>query len=48
VENDAVEALRKWDFHESALLQGYLRDQDGAPRDVRILLKRLHKEWSDF
>jgi len=48
VEEDAADALRNWDFHESAFLQGYLRDPGGTPRDARILLKRLHKEWSDF
>ena len=48
VEDASAEALRKWDFQESALLRGYLRDEDGTPRDVRILLKHLHKEWSDF
>lgn len=48
VEDAAADALRKWDFYEGALLRGYLLDKDGTPRDLRILVKRLHKEWSDF
>ncbi len=48
IEDEAVEAMRKWDFHEEVILKNYLRDEAGNPRDYRIMIKRLHKEWSDF
>jgi len=48
VEDEAIEAMRRWDFQQEALLEGYLRDESGNPMDYRIMIKRLHKEWSDF
>jgi len=48
VEDEAVEAMRRWDFGRETVLKDYLKDPDGHPRDYRIMIKRLHKEWSDF
>ena len=48
VEDEAAEALRAWDFGQETILEGYLKDRAGNPCDYRIMLKRLHKEWSDF
>jgi L-amino acid N-acyltransferase YncA len=48
LQDEAIEAMERWDFRPEALLKGYLRDAAGNPRDYLIMIKRLHKEWSDF
>ncbi len=48
VEEGAIEAVQKFDFFKSAELKDYVKDIHGNRRDLVIMVKRLHKEWSDF
>lgn len=47
-EDGAIEAVQKFDFFKSAELKGYVKDIDGRRQDLVIMVKRLHKEWSDY
>ncbi|MBI9086441.1 MAG: GNAT family N-acetyltransferase [Desulfobacterales bacterium] len=48
VEDMAIEAARKLDFVKEATLRNYYRDEAGNYYDYQIMVKDLHKEWSDF
>jgi L-amino acid N-acyltransferase YncA len=48
VEDKAIEAVQKFDFFKSGELKDYVKDIDGNRQDVVIMIKRLHKEWSDY
>ena len=48
VENGAIEAAYKLDFFKEAVLRDYVKDQRGYKYDLQIMIKRLHKHWSDF
>ncbi len=48
VEDTAIEAVRKFDFFQEATLSDYARDREGNGHDLAIMIKRLHKSWSDF
>lgn len=48
VEDLAIEAARKQDFVKEALLRNYYRDEAGNYFDCQIMIKDLHKDWSDF
>ena len=48
VEDVAIEAVRKLDYMKEALLENYVRDEKGNYYDCQIMIKHLHKEWSDF
>ena len=48
IEDAAIEAARKFDFFEKALLKDYVKDLQGNRRDLLIMIKRLHKNWGDF
>ncbi|QTA89497.1 GNAT family N-acetyltransferase [Desulfonema magnum] len=48
VEDLAVKAFRNMDFVEEGLLKHYIRDEKGNYHDYQIMIKHLHKEWSDF
>ncbi|MCP4687592.1 MAG: GNAT family N-acetyltransferase [Desulfobacterales bacterium] len=48
VEDGAIRALEKLDFVKEGLLRDYMRDDDGNYYDYQIMVKRLHKEWTDF
>lgn len=48
IEEAAIEAARKFDFFEKAVLKDYVKDQQGNRRDLLIMIKRLHKNWGDF
>ena len=48
VEDGAIEAVQKFDFFKFAELKEYVKDIQGNRQDLVIMVKRLHKEWSDF
>jgi len=48
VEEPAVHAAHKLDFFEQAVLKDYVKDRRGAYRDLIIMVKNVHREWSDF
>ena len=48
VEDGAIEAVKKFDFFKFAELKDYMKDIQGNRQDLVIMVKRLHKEWSDF
>jgi phage tail tube protein FII len=48
LEDSAIEAFKKIDFIEEAVLRDYLQDQQGKYYDYQIMIKQLHKELSDF
>ena len=48
VEDLAIEAAIKMDFLKEGLLSDYILDEKGNYHDSQIMIKNLHKEWSDF
>lgn len=48
VDDLAIEAVRKLDFVTEGLLRDYVKDENGNDRDYQIMIKRLHRDWSDF
>lgn len=48
VDDAAIEAVRKLDFVQEGLLRDYIKDENGKYHDYLIMIKQLHKEWSDF
>jgi L-amino acid N-acyltransferase YncA len=48
VEDSALRAVQKLDFFKEAVLENYVKDQEGKARDLIIMVKTLHREWSDF
>jgi ABC-type thiamine transport system substrate-binding protein len=48
VEDNAIEAVQKFDFFKFGELKAYAKDINGNDQDLVIMIKRLHKEWSDF
>jgi GNAT superfamily N-acetyltransferase len=48
VDDLAIEAVRRLDFVEEGLLKDYVRDEKGISYDCRIMVRHLHKGWSDF
>ncbi len=48
VENDVIEALTKFDFFKYAELKNSIKDYYGNRHDLVIMIKHLHKKWSDF
>jgi len=48
MEDAAIEAVRKFDFFKRAELKNYAVDPQGQRRDMVVMVKRLHKGWSDF
>jgi L-amino acid N-acyltransferase YncA len=48
VEDAAVNAAHKLDFFEQAVLKDYVKDREGRYRDLVIMVKTLHRYWSDF
>jgi len=48
VEAAAIDAAFKLDFFEYATLKDYAKDPDGNRHDLVIMIKRLHRAWSDF
>ena len=48
VEETAIAAAQKLDFHQAAVLKDYVKDPEGKYRDLLIMVKNLHAEWGDF
>jgi len=48
VEGPAMNAAHKLDFLEQAVLKEYVKDRQGKYHDLIIMVKTLHREWSDF
>ncbi|MCX5862956.1 MAG: GNAT family N-acetyltransferase [Deltaproteobacteria bacterium] len=48
VEDAAGAAAAKLDFHQEGVLHDYVKDQQGNYRDLIIMVKNLHQDWSDF
>ncbi len=48
IEDPTIRAFRNMDFVEVGLLKDYIQDEDGNYYDYQIMIKQLHKEWSDF
>jgi L-amino acid N-acyltransferase YncA len=48
VEDAAMTAAHKLDFFEEAVLKDYVKDSQGRYRDLVIMVKTLHRDWSDF
>jgi len=48
VEAAAINAANKLDFFEQAVLKDYVKDRQGRYRDLVIMVKNLHQDWSDF
>jgi ribosomal protein S18 acetylase RimI-like enzyme len=43
-----IEAVRKLDFFEEAVLNNYFLDREENPHNLVIMIKRLPTEWNDF
>ena len=48
LEDSAIEAFKKLDFMEEAVLKDYVKDENGNYYNYKIMIKQLHKELSDF
>jgi RimJ/RimL family protein N-acetyltransferase len=48
VDDRAIEALRRLDFVKEGRLRDYVIDENGEYRDYVIMVKQLHRGWSDF
>ncbi|MEW6137199.1 MAG: GNAT family protein [Thermodesulfobacteriota bacterium] len=48
VEEPAMNAARKLDFFEQAVLRDYVKNRRGEYHDLIIMIKTIHREWSDF
>ena len=47
-EDAAIEACHKFDFFKCATLSDYARDSEGNRHDMVIMIKHLHRGYSDF
>ena len=41
-------AAQRLDFFEQGILRDHLKDQHGRYRDLVIMVKNFHRDWSDF
>jgi len=48
VEDLAIKAVQRLDFVKESLIKDYVQDEKGTDHDCQIMIKHLHKEWSDF
>ncbi len=48
IENTAIDAVAGFDFFKYAVIENYVKDPDGNFHDLAVMIKRLHKNWSDF
>ncbi len=48
VEDAAILAAKKMDFFKEAVLPDHVKDPAGKPHDLVIMVKTLHRDWSDF
>lgn len=48
IEEAAIIGAHRLDFFEQAVIKDYVRDPRGGYRDLVIMVKNIHREWSDF
>ncbi|MFH0822455.1 MAG: GNAT family N-acetyltransferase [Pseudomonadota bacterium] len=48
VEQAAIAAAYKLDFFPQATLKDYVKNRQGRYYDLIIMVKNIHKDWSDF
>jgi L-amino acid N-acyltransferase YncA len=48
IEESGIAAAHKLDFFEHARLKDHVKDPRGGYHDLIIMIKNLHREWSDF
>ncbi len=48
VEDAAIEAAYKLDFFKAAVLKEYVKSPRGIRYDLQVMIKRLHRSYSDF
>lgn len=48
VEDAALRGVQKLDFFKAAVLEDYVKDPKGEYHDLIIMVKNLHRDWSDF
>ena len=48
IEDAAIDSAFKLDFFKKAVLEDYVVDPRGKRHDLQIMVKRLHRDWSDF
>lgn len=48
VHEAAISAARKLDFFQEACIRDFAKGKDGTPRDLIIMIKTLHREWTDY
>ena len=41
-------AVRKLDFVTEGIIKDYVKGERGNYHDYQIMIKQLHREWSDF
>lgn len=48
IEDNAIDAVARFDFFRYATLERYVKDSMGNLHDLVVMIKRLHQDWSDF
>lgn len=48
IEDGAIEAAKKFDFFKHAELEDYVKDINGHAHNQVIMIKRLHRDWSNY
>ena len=48
IEDTAIDAVARFDFFKYAVIEKYVKDPEGNFHDLAVMIKRLHKNWSDF
>jgi L-amino acid N-acyltransferase YncA len=48
VEEAAIGAAHKLDFFEQAVIKDYVMDPQGNYKNLIIMVKNVHRDWSDF
>jgi len=48
VDDAAMAAAQRLDFFEKGILPDHFKDQHGRYRDLVIMVKNFHRDWSDF
>ncbi len=48
IDDPAIAAAQRLDFFEEGVLSDHLKDRYGGYRDLIIMVKNFHRDWSDF
>jgi hypothetical protein len=48
IEDAAMRGVEKLDFFKAAVLEKHVKDPEGNYHDLVIMVKNLHRDWSDF